>query len=324
MLRYWSAAAAALTLGVMFAAPAAALSSGPAYPGDFPDPFVLRVGTTASDTVYYAYSTGSGGLDLQVISSPDLVTWTTPVSPLTRLPTWASPGHTWAPGVLARPGGFVMYYTVRQTSSGRQCISVATGTTPTQLTDTSTRPLVCQLDHGGSIDPDPFVAPDGTAYLVWKSDDNAIGQPTNLWAQRLTSDGRALAGRRPTRLLRSSQTWQRGIIEGPSMYHAAGTYYLFYGAGNWSSSSAGIGYATCSSPLGRCIERSVGGPWLGSHGAAVGPSGPAVFTDQDATGRAVVRLAYHAWQDGVVGYPNGVRDLWIDTLTFVSGSPVLS
>ncbi len=304
----------------MFARPVLTGSTAPSYPGDFPDPFVLRVGTQPSETVYYAYSTGSGGRNLQVFSSPDFARWTDPIDPLPLLPPWASAGRTWAPGVLALPDCFVMYYTVRDRRSGRQCISVATAATPTEFTDASDGPLVCQLDRGGSIDPCPFVDGDGTPYLLWKSEDNAFGQPTNLWAQRLSADGLTLVGHEPTHLLRASEPWQRGIIEGPCMAHAQGVYYLFYGAGNWSSANAGIGYATCSSPLGTCTNRSRSGPWLGSCSAAAGPSGPAVFTVGDATAGSDLRLAYHAWQDGVVGYDaGGVRDLWIDTLTFAAG-----
>ena len=98
-----------------------------------------------------------------------------------------------------------------------------------------------------------------------------------------------------------------------------GTYFLFYGAGAWDSAGAAIGYARCTSPSGPCVNASVNGPWMGSHGAAVGPSGPAVFTD--AAG--YTRIAYHAWT-GAVGYQNGgVRSLWIDRLVFRSGTPIL-
>lgn len=103
------------------------------------------------------------------------------------------------------------------------------------------------------------------------------------------------------------------------MYASGGLYYLFYGAGDWSSANASIGYAWCTSPLGPCWNASTSGPWMRSHGAATGPSGPAVFTD--AAGAP--RLAYHAW-NGIPGYHNGsVRALWIDGLRFTFGRPSL-
>jgi beta-xylosidase len=309
-------ATAAMLLPAMPAsATARVLSTAPSYAGDFPDPFVLSVGST-----YWAYSTGSAGRNLQVMSSPDLRTWSAPVDPLPILPAWAQSGFTWAPGVLRRGALYVMYYTVRQTSSGRQCLSVATSVLPGgPFLDVSSGPLVCQLDHGGSIDPNPYVAPNGTAYLLWKSDDNANGQPTNLWGAVLRPGGLTLAS--PPRLLLSEQpsSWQAPVIEGPAMVASGGKYFLFYGANNWNSADAAIGYAICTGPLGPCVDASVDAPWLGSHGEAVGPSGPAVFVDHTGT----TRLAYHAWT-GAVGYANGgVRSLWIDRLHFAGGRPAL-
>lgn len=104
------------------------------------------------------------------------------------------------------------------------------------------------------------------------------------------------------------------------MVASGGLYYLFYGAGDWDSATAAIGYARCVTPVGPCVNASTTGPWMSSHGQAVGPSrGPAVF--QDSAGS--LRIAYHAWS-GAVGYENGgVRALWVDGLRFNFGRPVL-
>jgi beta-xylosidase len=289
--------------------------AAPVHPGDFPDPFVLPPAASGTAS-YWAYATGSAGRNLQVMSSPDLATWGAVADPLPTLPGWASPGNTWAPSVLRRGRVFLLYYTVRHTASGRQCISVASGSTPAgPFTDTSSGPLICQLSRGGSIDPEAFSAPDGKTYLLWKSEDNALGRPTSLWAAQLSSTGRGLVGR-TVRLLTQEAAWQAPVMEGPSMVAVGGRYYLFYGANRWNSSSAGIGYATSRGPLGPCVDASLAGPWMGSHGDAVGPSGPAVFTDAGG-----VHLAYHAWT-GAVGYVNGgVRSLWIDALSFPGGVP---
>jgi hypothetical protein len=148
-------------------------------------------------------------------------------------------------------------------------------------------------------------------HLLWKSEDNAAGRPTSLWAQRLTPDGLALLGE-PVQLLEQAQRWQRGIIEGPAMITTDGELLLFYGGSDWSSASAGIGYASCPRPLGPCTDRSTRGPWLGSRPGALGPAGPAPFVDRDG----VLRLAHHAWT-GAVGYEHGgVRALFITTITF--------
>jgi hypothetical protein len=295
--------------------PAAVPSTGPVFAGDFPDPDVIAVGGA-----YWGYSTGSAGRNIQVIGSPDLVNWVGPVDALPTLPAWAVAGMTWAPGVVQLPSGFVMYYTVHDGSSGRQCLSVATSSSPAgPFVDHSQGPFVCQLADGGSIDPSAFVAPDGRLYLVWKSDDNAIGKSPVLWSQLLSADGLSLVGS-PSPLLTQTAAWQVPTVEGPAMFALAGRYYLFYGANLWNTTSAGIGYAVCTSPSGPCTDQSLSGPWLGTYGPLVGPSGPAPF--HDAFGGT--HLAFHGW-NGPVGYVNGgVRSLWVDSLGFAAGYRVTS
>jgi beta-xylosidase len=294
-----------------------------AYGGDFPDPFVLVAGGR-----YYAYSTqvGSPGhwTNVPVMSSTDLTTWTTITDALPNLPGWATPGNTWAPGVLLRGRTYVMYYTTTQSASGRQCVSTATASTPAgPFKDSSAGPLVCQLSLGGSIDPYPFVDDNGTPYLLWKSDNNAIGQATVLWSRQLSSNGLGFRFfSRPAQLLSEQPaTWQAPAIEGPAMVRSAGTYYLFYGAGPWSSSGSGIGYAVCSSPIGPCVDRSTSAPWLSSSPAlaAVGPQGPTVFTD--LTGG--LRLGFAGWSGGVGYQSGGVRSFWTGPLSFPGGQPAL-
>jgi hypothetical protein len=270
----------------------------------------------------WAYSTGSAGRNLQVIASADIEHWTEPDDPLPKLPTWAETGHTWAPAVSKVGDGFVLYSTVRHAASGRQCISGATADGPGgPFSDESEEPLVCQLDRSGSIDPNLVAEVDDGAhrYLLWKSDDNATGKPTSLWAQELSSDGMGLLGE-PSHLLEASHRWQRGIIEGPAMVATDQAYVLFHGAGDWWSAFAGIGFATCETPLGPCTDCSTRGPWLGATVGALGPSGPAPFTDVD--GR--LTLAYHAWTEAV-GYDHGgVRSLFVEHLHFDHrGRPVL-
>lgn len=306
--------AAVLTLVLLAAAgPAGGASFAPVYAGDFPDPSLVRV-----DGIHWAYSTGSGGRNLQVMGSGDMRAWTPPADPLPALPAWAQPGWTWAPAVIQRGSTFFMYYTVRQAASGLQCVSVATSAVPWgPFTDGSAGPLVCQTERSGSIDPDPYVNALGVPYLLWKSDDNAANRPTSLWAQQLGGDGRSLIGPR-AQLLSADQPWQGGIVEGPSMIVAGGVHYLFYGANSWDSPAAGIGFARCASPLGPCVNASTTGPWLASRGAARGPAGPDLFTD----GRRV-RIGYHAWTGGVGYQTGGVRSLWVDTVSFSGGQPTL-
>lgn len=290
-----------------------ALSTAPAYNADFPDPYVM-----VDNGTYWAYSTGKFGFDLQVISSTDQLNWTGPSNPLPVLGSWASYGLTWAPSVIKIGSNYVMYYTATSTKLRVQCIGVATSTTPAgPFTDSNANPFICQKSLGGSIDPQVFVAPNGTPYLNWKSDNNSLNRATSLYAQQLAANGLGLVGN-VKKILTQSATWQGQVIEGPAMTYDNGVYYLFYGANDWGSASSGIGYATCSGPLGPCTNRSTSAAWWGSRPGAEGPASPAIFTDLNGN----KRLAYHAW-NGTIGYPDGMRTLWIDTLVFANGVPAL-
>ena len=66
-------------------------------------------------------------------------------------------------------------------------------------------PNAPELARGRSA---PFVATDGTAYLYWKNDGNAVGKDTWISVQRLSADGLRLEGE-PKRLLRQDLLWAR-------------------------------------------------------------------------------------------------------------------
>jgi beta-xylosidase len=291
------------------------MSAPPVDRRDFPDPFVLNTGGT-----YVAFATNAGPTNVQVMSSPDLVHWQTQPDALPNLPAWAARGFTWAPTVLPRGNGYVLYYTVRQPSSGRQAISRGYASSPGgPYADTSSAPLIFQLSMGGSIDASPFVDADGAAYLVWKADANAINQPSSLWMQPLADDGLSLTGD-PTRLLGYDAGWEAPLIEAPSLLHSGGTYYLFYSANWWNTDRYAIGYATAPSVLGPYTKATTTGPWFGSDGTVAGPGGQEWFTDDSG----VLHMAYHAWQPGQVGYPQGARSLHLTSVTFQGDLPLAS
>ncbi len=283
------------------------------HPGDFADPFVLHV-----DGTYYAYATEAGGHNVQVMRSSDLVAWTHLGDALPTLPAWAGAGRTWSPVVLPRAGGYVLYYVVREPQSDRQAISWARSASPEgPFVDSSTAPLVFQLDRGGSIDPSPFVDGDGTAYLLWKSDDNALQNPSSLWIQPLSADGGSLAGS-PTALLSHDRRWERPLIEAPSMVHARGRYYLFYSANWWESGRYSVGYATSASVTGPFTKATTARPWLRSGVPAAGPGGQEFFVDHDGD----LRMAFHGWTPASVGYKGGgARSLRIARVGFAGRYP---
>ncbi len=290
----------------------------PVYDHHAPDPDVIRV-TTLGTTTYYAYTTGTGGGHIPVLSSPDLRTWTFDGDALPTLPGWSTPGRTWGPGVVELGATFVLYYATEVTATGQECISEATASLPTgPFTDKSPGPMICQASLGGSIDPSPFVDSDGTAYLDWKSNDGSMAQPAHLWAQRLSADGSALVGT-PTDVLEQDQSWE-ATIEGPAMVLDGGEYVLFYSGGLWRGPGYGVGYALCQGPLGPCAKPR-DGPILYSDQHRLGPGGQSLFTDSAGD----LFVAYGAW-DGPTSsfsYAAGAfRSLWIASVTF-AGGPVV-
>jgi beta-xylosidase len=84
--------------------------TNPVYRGDFPDPFVLKVGDT-----YYAYATKGAGKQVQTSTSKDLVHWEAGPDALPKVGSLGFNGETWAPEVLRRgDDSYVLYYTANK------------------------------------------------------------------------------------------------------------------------------------------------------------------------------------------------------------------
>ena len=282
---------------------------GLVHPFDFPDPFVLTVGSQ-----YFAFATNSAAGNIQILQSSDLTHWTTLAEALPHIAAWAAPGATWAPSVLKQGSNYVLYYSALDGTTGEQCISEAVAGQPQgPYVDSSTTPLVCQLNLGGSFDPSAFVGTNGTAYLTWKSQ-GAAGQPPTIWSQPLTANGTALGAGPPAALLTPSQGWQGGVVEGPDMVVSGSQYLLLYSANNWETASYAIGVADCSGPMGPCTEPT-SQPLLASDQWMSGPGGPSVFTDAQGN----LWLAFDAWLPGKLGYPNS-RPLFLRRITVTAGA----
>jgi predicted GH43/DUF377 family glycosyl hydrolase len=281
------------------------------FPYDFPDPAVVRDGST-----YYAYATNSAGGAVQLITSTDLVDWTLREPALSTVAGWGRPGATWAPSVIKLGATWFLYYTVRDRASGKQCVSVATAGSPSgPFVDRSAAPIVCDLGQGGSIDANPFIAPDGVAYLLWKSEGETVGGRSRLWSQALALDGLSVTGT-PAQLIQTDQGWEGRTVEGPTMYPVSGGFLLLYSANNWQTDRYTIGAAMCDTVAGPCHKF---GPVLGSSDSIIGPGGPHIFVD----GGGRVRVAYHAWNPGAVGYPNN-RVLHVGSVSVQGGTVVVS
>jgi beta-xylosidase len=273
---------------------------GQPHGGDFPDPHVMRVGST-----FYAYSTNTAFRNVPVLRSTDRAHWNYVDDALPAVGAWAQSRHIWAPGVARIGRRYALYYAAPSRRHGKHCIGVATASLPTGPFVSARNPLVCWADRNGSIDPFPFVD-DGIPYLLWKTEGvSSRGEPTRLWSQRLTLDGMRLRGR-PRELMHTALPWEQPIIENPAMFERGGRYYLLYSAGRWQTSGYATGYAVCRSPMGRCTRLPTA-PLLWSWGNEVGTGGASVTDDVD--GDALV--LYHAWTAPDVGYPSGRRSLRI-------------
>lgn len=295
--------------------PQAAAEDGPApYSGDFPDPAILRVGGT-----YWAYGTGTGAVHVPVLRSTDLRTWYSPlpgstepgpprvVDALPRPAAWGVPWgapdqmQVWAPAGFRVGDRYLIFYSLRVRAQPRRfCVTVATSSSPAgPFVDNSSRPLICDRDPAGSIDPSVYVDPrTGRAWLLWKSEGDRRGVPTRIWTRLLRRDGTAFArGSRRTELLRTSKRWEGPLIEGPSMIRYRGSLYLFYSANVWRSYRYATGVARCAGPAGPCAKGA--GPLLTSRGARLGPGGADAFIGP----RGRLYLAYHYWNAPYTDYP---------------------
>jgi beta-xylosidase len=293
-------------------------ATAPAAPSAAAVPTILRVGST-----YVAASTTTSYLNLPLMTSTDLVTWTPRPEladrpdwsdvpgyndAMAQPPVWASPRSTtdrrflvsqWAPS-LARVGGrYVAAYSAAVTLDPRtSCLGIATATDPTGPYRTaSPRPLLCAPGSArGVIDPELFVDR-GTPYLLWKRE----GSPQEILVRRMNASAtRFAAGSRARVLLRPDRRWEGSTVENPSMIRHRGRYLLFYSGNDWTTRRYATGYAVCASPLGPC-RKGKAARILATSGGQAGTGGADAFVD--AGGR--LRLVYHAFDAGYVGagYP---------------------
>jgi hypothetical protein len=299
-------------------APGRVILSGP----DPTDPFMIRV----ADRYYLYTSEGTSYQNVPVRVGRQPGAWGPPVDVLPRLPAWAVGGLTWAPDVHRVVGGWALYFTalVRGIDPETHCIGSAFARSPTGPFTPTTVPIVCQLDHRGSIDARVFVAPGNQLVLLWKSEDNANPSvpgpdqdgPTGIYAQYLSADGHTLLGQ-PAKILGPTEPWEGTIVEAPDMIEAWGTYWLVF-SGNWySSPEYGIGVAACQSPFGPCTDPDPA-PLIGSNLQGTGPGEASLFTADGRT--SLLYNPFHANDPG----PVIPRPVVITRLGFTPQGPYLA
>ena len=186
---------------------------------------------------------------------------------------------------------FVAAYSVIRASDGRRCISLARSRTPFgPYVDSTTGPLVCGAR--GALDPQLYV--EGRAVWMFVK---LEGAPDRILVRRMNSYASGFAsGSRAYTLLTPRAAWEGSVVENPAMIRYRGHRYLFYSGNGYGSARYATGYAVCRSVVGPCrrVARI-----LYSGRYLAGPGGATPFVD--LSGR--LRLAYHAWRTGHVGYP---------------------
>jgi beta-xylosidase len=264
------------------------------FDGDIGDPFVLPV-DAGHQTEYFVFGTNDDPAHVPYGRSTDLLHWQRLGDAMPDLPAWAAPDPTnsltWAPTVVHRRADYLMYVTVPERSSGRECIAAMTSALPEgPYRDALGAPLLCQRELGGSIDPTVTTDAGGTRHLVWKNDGNCCDLPAGIWEQSLAPDGLQMTGS-PHRLLVADQAWEGGVIEEPAMLPATrGGWWLFYSGNIWDRAAYGTGLAYCRAIDGPC-QKTASGPVLQTAGGQASPGGLETFVDAHGTRWAV----YATW-----------------------------
>ena len=275
----------------------------PVYDGYFADPFVLRW-----QDGYVAYGTGEqvDGRAFRVLTSPDLVTWTSVSGALTPLSPELGSDY-WAPEVVQAQGRWWMYYSVGHGDHGHT-LRVASADSPLgPFTDAG---VDLTPEESFAIDPHPFRDVDGTWYLYYARDVLEAERVGTQLAVAELSGMTTLAGP-GQQVLAPSADWQiferqRAIygqvydwhtLEGPTVRRHGDTYYCLYSGGSYLGEGYGVAWARAEHPL---------GPWTEPAGATArllhtvpghvrGPGHNSVVTTSSGTDV----LVYHAWDEGL-------------------------
>jgi hypothetical protein len=301
-------------------------AGGPAFNGDAPDPNVVY-----ADGTFYAFTTGTAlGNNIQVLTNPSgdprmgwrPYTGGSGSTALANPPSWEQVGTQTSPGVVYTGGHWVLWYDAARTGhsvdTGFTCLAVATAATLSPMsprfTDMSSDSPWCP--PGGVLDPSPFVDPtDGSAYLVWKTNDGSNASASQVWGVRLTQDGTGFAG---VPSLVMTVTVAERTTDNPQMVMAGGAYHLLFSGGDFQNGSYNEQLADCAGPLGPCVNPP--GPFLTTSGSGFGPGGGSLF--QDARGDWWI--AYAGWNVTCAvctSIPGAIRQLFVGSADLQRGPP---
>ena len=284
--------------------------ANPVVPTDCADPGVVRDG----DRYVMSCTSGNAGDAFPLYTSTDLVTWTRVghILPAAARPPWAKRDF-WAPEIHKIGQQWVAYFSAR-TADGKLALGAAIASDPLGPYTAKPEPLLVDANVG-LIDASAFVV-GGVAYLVWKEDGNAIGQPTPIKARAIGPDGISLTGATTT-LITNDRAWEGNLVEAPFIIEHDGHYYLFYSGNAYYDGRYAVGVARASSPLGPYEKApapivTTRAPWVGpGHCSVVPGKGGDLY------------MVYHAWREGMVNGPGDGRLVLVDQIVWRDGWPVL-
>jgi hypothetical protein len=181
---------------------------------------------------------------------------------------WAEPdSDIWTPGAFYKVtdvGRYYLFYTaIKENSGRRRCVGVAHSTKPFTEYVTEPEPLVCPTKGDRwAIDADVTEGPAGEVWMTWRDGQRAHANESALSAMRLKfgTDGSVDRASKPTVIMRSDDlTWahykkgkgKKGVtvIENPSAFFNAGSWYLFYSGNKWKQNYYATGIAYCGAKL---------------------------------------------------------------------------
>ena len=178
---------------------------------------------------------------------------------------------------------------------------------------------------GGDIDQNIFLDDNGQTYIIWKTDDNAVGSlVTRIFAQEVVFGNYSVAlVNEPREIMDSTglwwvDSWVEGgtLVEGPEIVKRGEWYYLFFASGKYCEDSYSEGVARSTNIWGPYTKLSV--PLLStgivgnsaSTGAKlIGPGHASIVADR--SNPDVFWLAYHANEGGACN-----RFAYLDQMLF--------
>jgi hypothetical protein len=275
---------------------------------------------------YWLYATNFASMDpgqnrnVQLWSSPNLRDWTLVGDAMPQMPTWAQPGRTWAPEIHRFGNLWVLYPTVWDAASGRQCIARAASLNPAgPFEPDNSGPVICQLDRFGSIDASIFTDLDRQSWILWKSEENAfpggIG-PTHVYSQKVDAQG-YVYGPVNTLLSGDDQEWTHGLIESPSMVWGNLQYWLVFSGGWGHTDRYSIAATQCAGPAGPCQPATEDKVLIKTNSQGKGPGEEGAFYDNKGN----LWLSYNPWGPFL---KEGIRPLALAPVKFAWWGPYIA